>query len=221
MTDIATRRFDTLADFNTALIGKLGQALAGNAAVMLSGGRTPLPAYRELAARNPHPGAGLHLLYSDDRYVPADSQSSNYFQTLPLLDSLRLPHDAVLRVRTELELPQATADYERRLRAMLDSGVRIGLGLLGLGADGHTASLFDSRHLQQARGHLAIAVDRPDGMQAVSVTPELLSQVAEPVFLVCGADKHAVVQEFLKDDSSLIARRAVAGCPRAEIWIAA
>jgi 6-phosphogluconolactonase/glucosamine-6-phosphate isomerase/deaminase len=67
---------------------------------------------------------------------------------------------------------------------------------------------------------LAIAVQRPDGLQGISVTPELLSQVAEPLFLVTGADKHAIVEDFLKSDSHLIARQAVAGCPKAEIWIA-
>jgi 6-phosphogluconolactonase/glucosamine-6-phosphate isomerase/deaminase len=103
---------------------------------------------------------------------------------------------------------------------MLNSGVRIGLGLLGLGADGHTASLFNTGNLEQARGRLAIAVQRPDGLQGISVTPELLSQVSEPLFLVTGADKHAIVEEFLKSDSRLIARQAMAGCPKAELWVA-
>src|SRR5262249_1593042 len=136
------------------------------------------------------------------------------------VEALGLPAGSVLRVRTELALPEAAADYERQIGAMLKSGIRITLGLLGLGADGHTASLFNSSHLEQARGNLAIAVQRPDGLQAVSVTPDLLAQVAEPLFLVTGADKHAIVQEFLKSDSSLIARQAIAGNTKAEIWIA-
>jgi len=93
--------------------------------------------------------------------------------------------------------------------------------LLGLGAALGTASLFNDQQLQQARGKLAIAVKRPDGLQGVSVTPEVLSGVAEPLFLVTGADKHAIVDEFVKSDSHTVARRAIAGCPKAEIWIAA
>jgi 6-phosphogluconolactonase len=186
---------------------------------MLSGGRTPLPAYRELARRKPHPAPDLHLLYSDDRYVPATSESSNYCQSRPLLDALGLPQESILRVRTELPLEQAAIDYERRLTRLLGSDVRIGLGLLGLGADGHTASLFNEANLAQGRGHLAIAVQRPDGLQGISVTPEFLSRVTEPVFLVAGADKHTVVEAFLRSDSDLIARRAVAGCATVEIWI--
>ena len=224
MTIISMRRFASNAEFDAALVERLERAISGPAAaataVMLSGGRTPLPAYREVAVRKPAPANGLHLLFSDDRYVPATSESSNYFQTRLLVDALALPESPVLRVRTELPLEQAAADYDRRLAAMLESGVRLTLGLLGLGADGHTASLFNATHLEQARGKLAIAVQRPDGLQGISVTPELLSKVAEPLFLVTGADKHAIVEEFLKSDSHLIARQAVAGCPKAEIWIA-
>jgi 6-phosphogluconolactonase len=137
-----------------------------------------------------------------------------------LIDALALPEPAVLRVRTELPVEQAAADYEQQLADMLNSGVRVSLGLLGLGADGHTASLFNTGNLEQARGRLAIAVQRPDGLQGISVTPELLSQVSEPLFLVTGADKHAIVEEFLKSDSRLIARQAVAGCAKAELWVA-
>jgi 6-phosphogluconolactonase/glucosamine-6-phosphate isomerase/deaminase len=224
MTIISMRRFMSNAEFDAALTERLERAISGPAAagtaVMLSGGRTPLPAYREVAVRKPKPAKGLHLLFSDDRYVPATSESSNYFQSRQLVDALGLPDSQVLRVRTELPLQEAADDYGRQLTSMLDLGVRITLGLLGLGADGHTASLFNSAHLEQARGKHAIAVQRPDGLQGISVTPEFLSKIAEPLFLVTGADKHAIVEEFLKSDSRLIARQAVAGCPKAEIWIA-
>jgi 6-phosphogluconolactonase len=224
MTMIAMRRFVSNAEFDAALAERLEGAISGCAAaataVMLSGGRTPLPTYREVAVRKPAPARGLHLFFSDDRYVPPTSDSSNYFQSRMLIDALALPESAVLRVRTELPVEQAAADYEQQLADMLNSGVRIGLGLLGLGADGHTASLFNTGNLEQARGKLAIAVQRPDGLQGISVTPELLSQVSEPLFLVTGADKHAIVEEFLKSDSRLIARQAVAGCAKAELWVA-
>jgi len=222
MTIIAMRRFGSNAEFDAALADRLERAISGpdaaNTAVMLSGGRTPLPTYREVAVRKPPPARGLRLLFSDDRYVPATSESSNYFQSRALVDALPVP---VARVRTELPLEAAAEDYAQQLAAMFDAGIRITLGLLGLGADGHTASLFNDQQLQQARGKLAIAVKRPDGLQGVSVTPEVLSGVAEPLFLVTGADKHAIVDEFVKSDSHTVARRAIAGCPKAEIWIAA
>ena len=221
MTTLTTRRFPSRAALDAALAQRLGQALCANgaSAIMLSGGTTPLPAYRALA-RGPLPHDRLHLLFSDERYVPSDSDASNYHQSRPLLDALALPATAVARVRTELPLDEAARDYERQLAALLNSGVRIGLGLLGLGADGHTASLFGAADLERARGHLAIAVHRPDGMSAVSVTPDLLSRVEELLFVVAGSGKHDAIHSLTAQDPDLTAWRAVQGCPRVQLWFA-
>lgn len=227
MPEIDVRRFATRSELDTALADRLEQVIrlsakpsrGGPPVIMLSGGHTPLPAYREVARRGPPRGGPLTVIYSDDRYVPADSEASNYHATRPLLDALALPDGQVLRVRTELPLEEAARDYERSLRALLDSGARIGLALLGLGPDGHTASLFRPEHLQQSRGRLAIAVQRPDGMQGVSVTPDFLANVAEPLFVVAGGGKHDAIAAFIRQDPDLIALRAVAGHQRVELWL--
>jgi 6-phosphogluconolactonase len=220
MTTLTLRHFATRAGLDGALEERLRQAIAapGATAIMLSGGHTPLPAYRQLA-RGPLPRDDrLHVLFSDERYVPPDSAASNYYQSRPLLDALALPEESLLRVRTELPLDEATADYEQRLTALLSAGVHIGLGLLGLGADGHTASLFTRADLARARGRYAIPVQRPDGMAAVSVTPELLATVREPLFVVAGAKRDALAA-FEKQDMSLTAWSAVQGCPSVELWV--
>jgi len=222
MTALVTRLFDARADLESALAERLARAVGApgtTAAHMLSGGGTPLPAYRALAARPPPRNPQLHVLFSDERYVPADSPASNYRHIEPLLAALALPAAAVLRVRTELTLEDAARDYERQLAALLESGLRIGLGLLGLGADGHTASLFSAADIERGRGRLAVAVQRPDGLSAVSVTAELLAQVEEPLFVVAGADKREAVRSLLAQDPNLTAWRAVAGCARVELWV--
>ena len=224
---IDVRRFLSRAEFDGALAERLEQAIrasasssdGGPAVIMLSGGHTPLPAYREVARRRPPRGENLVIVYSDDRYVPVDSDASNYHATRPLLEALALPEKQVVRIRTELPLAQAARDYEQRLRALLDCGARIGLALLGLGADGHTASLFRPEQLQQSRGRLAVAVERPDGMQGISVTPDFLARVAEPLFAVAGGGKHEAIAAFIREDPDLIALRAVAACPRVELWL--
>src|SRR5882757_6359304 len=103
MTMITMRRFASNAEFDAALAERLERAISSPAAaataVMLSGGRTPLPAYREVAVRKPSPAKGLQLLFSDDRYVPVTSASSNYFQARLLVEALALPESAVLRVK--------------------------------------------------------------------------------------------------------------------------
>ena len=221
MTTLTTRRFPSRAALDAALAQRLGQALCANgaSAIMLSGGSTPLPAYRALARNPPPHGDGLHVLFSDDRYVPSEADASNYYQSRPLLDALALPPAAILRVRTELPLEEAAAEYERQLAALLDSGTKVGLGLLGLGADGHTASLFGAPDLERARGRLAIPVHRPDGMSAVSVTPDFLARVAEPVFVVAGSGKQNALRALTTQDPNLTAWRAVQGCPEVELWM--
>ncbi len=201
-----------------ALTGATRQGAEAPVAIMLSGGNTPLPAYRAVAERPPRAAAGLFLFYSDDRYVPSVSEASNYHQTQPLLEALALPADRVMRVRTELPLEAAAADYDRRLTELAARHARFGLGLLGLGADGHTASLFNPEHIAAARGRRAIAVHRPDGRDAVSVTPEVLSWVTELVFVVAGAEKRQALGALLARSPALTAWQAVRGCSAVEIW---
>jgi 6-phosphogluconolactonase len=226
MPKIDVRRFATRSELDAALADRLEEAISATAkqssggppVIMLAGGHTPIPAYREVARRRPPRGDALTIIYSDDRYVPPDSDSSNYHATRPLLDALGLSENQVLRVRTELPLEEAAQDYESSLRTLLQAGAHIGLALLGLGPDGHTASLFRPENLEQSRHHLAIAVQRPDGMQGISVTPDFLANVAEPLFVVAGSGKHDAIAAFIRQDPNLVALRAVAGCPRVELW---
>jgi 6-phosphogluconolactonase len=224
MTTLTTRRFATRAELDAALAQRLGDSLergsaAGAPAVMLAGGTTPLPAYRALGERKVVPGAQLQILFSDERYVPATSPASNYHQSEPLLLALGLPPARVLRVRTELPLAAATADYAAQLGTLLTGAGGVGLGLLGLGADGHTASLFSAADLQRARGQLAIAVQRPDGMSGVSVTPGFLARVRELVFVVAGAGKDEAIRRLIAQDPDLTAWAAVQECAAVELWV--
>jgi 6-phosphogluconolactonase len=220
MTTLDPRRFASRAELEGALAQRLAAAIAapGATAIMLSGGETPLPAYRALSQRALPHDAQLHLLFSDERYVPSDSEASNYHRIRPLLDALALPQQQLLRVRTELPLGEAAQEYERALDALLKSGVRITLGLLGLGADGHTASLFSAADLARAGGHLAIPVQRPDGMSAVSVTPSLLARVEQLVFVVAGKDKQPALQALEAPGARLTARQAVEERASVELW---
>ncbi len=221
MTALSTHHFSSQAALERALAERLRGALGsrGATAIMLSGGNTPLPAYRALGSEALTHDDRLHILFSDERYVASDSEASNCHRARPLLDALSLPPQQVLRVRTELPLEQAAQEYEDALGTLLAAGIPIGLGLLGLGADGHTASLFSAADLTRAAGHLAIPVQRPDGMSGVSVTPDLLAQVHELLFVVAGADKQRALQALERGDRDLIAWRAVQGAARCELWM--
>jgi 6-phosphogluconolactonase len=217
---IRVRRFDSRGALDAALAGRLLRAASAHAAsaIMLSGGTTPGPAFALVAARTVRAAQGLRVLYSDERHVPPTSDASNYHLSQPLLTALALPAGQVLRVQTELPLEAAAEDYEKRLQGLLNARIRLRLGLLGLGADGHTASLFKPADLEAARHHLAIPVQRPDGRSAVSVTPDFLAQVEEIVFVVAGADKTAALERLRACDPELVAWRAVERCAQVHLW---
>jgi 6-phosphogluconolactonase len=218
--DVRVRRFAVRRDLDVALAERLRTAATDGAssAIMLAGGTTPGPAFGLLAEQPLRAAPGLHILYSDERQVPSTSDASNYHLSVPFLEALALPAAQVLRVRTELPLEAAAQAYEERLQGLLGEKLPVRLGLLGLGADGHTASLFSSVDLTAARGRLAIPVQRPDGRAAVSVTPDWLAQVEEILFVVAGGDKRAALTRLAARDPALIAWRAVERCARIEVW---
>ncbi|HKZ72573.1 MAG TPA: 6-phosphogluconolactonase [Steroidobacteraceae bacterium] len=220
---IDVRRFASRGELDAALAERLVRACSepgprSTAAVMLAGGGTPSAAYRLAASASVAPRPHLHILYSDERYVPPASDASNYGMSRALLEALALPEARILRVRTELPLEAAADDYDARLAQLMASGIGIGLGLLGLGADGHTAALFSAADVERGAGRLAIAVRRPDGRDAVSVTPELIARIVEPLFAAAGKDKRAAAAALLRGDRDLVAWRAVAGCARVALW---
>jgi 6-phosphogluconolactonase len=219
---VTLRRFADRGQLQRAIEERLQQVLTGadgqQPVVMLSGGSTPIPAYLELATRALTPAAGLTILFSDDRYVPSDSDQSNYHQSRPLFTALGLAPEQVLRIRTELPLAQAASHSARQLEQLLLGGRRINLGLLGIGADGHTCSLFSAADLQRARGQFAISVHRPDGRDAVTVTPTVLERVDQLIFLVAGSDKQGAVDGLLRRRPDLTAWAAVRGCRAVEVW---
>jgi 6-phosphogluconolactonase len=214
------RRFASRGDLDVALAERLARLVTADkaTAIMLAGGTTPGPAYNLVAQQGLHASPALHVLYSDERYVPSTSDASNYRLSQPLLTALALPESQVLRVRTELTLEAAALDYEERLQGLLNAQVPVRLGILGLGADGHTASLFKAADLEAARGRLAIPLQRPDGRMAVSITPEWLAQVEDILFVVAGHDKKTAFAALAARDPKLTAWRAVEGCARVELW---
>lgn len=221
-TELRIRPFETRMALNEALTERLAWEIEnsgkGAMALMLAGGTTPLYAYQQLGTRKLAPSGTLELLFSDERHVPATSEASNFRAMRPLLEALALPGERVLRVKTELPLDRAVEDYERRLRALVKAGTPIRFGVLGLGADGHTASLFSDGDLRRSAGKFAVGVQRPDGRSAVSVTPSFLQNVAEIVFVVAGSDKRNALKAMMEKKPESIAGRAIANCPSVEIW---
>jgi 6-phosphogluconolactonase len=221
---IHVQSYPDKAALSAAAIDALSSAITATAgarvpgAIMLSGGSTPRAVYEAIAASPLLAPDTLSLFMSDERLVPHDSGKNNFHNTTPMFESLGLPAERLLRVKTHLEAAEAAADYHRQIEDLLRKRTAISLGFLGMGADGHTASLFSDDDLARGKGLLATWVDRPDGMQGVSVTPDLLKQVQQVVFLVAGPDKEAMAQGMLNDPLSIPAGQAIQHCQSVELW---
>jgi 6-phosphogluconolactonase len=159
--------------------------------VALSGGSTPRPAY-EAAARLEPDWSRVEVWWADERCVPPDDERSNYrLVRESLLDRLDRPPMAEHRVRGEQPPDEAADRYEAELE-----GVVFDLALLGIGSDGHTASLFPNDPALDELRRRTAAVRRPD-IDRVTVTVPQLTASETVVFLVTGEEKApAVARSF-------------------------
>jgi len=159
--------------------------------IALSGGDSPGPAY-ELAAGLESDWSSARLWWGDERCVPPDDERSNYLLVeRTLLERIEQQPAEVHRIRGELGGDAAAAEYDRELE-----GVELGLALQGIGADGHTASLFPDSPVLEERERRAVAAPHEE-VERVTMTLPMLSGAARVVFLVVGEGKaDAVARAF-------------------------
>ena len=188
-----------------ALAGEAGRS-SGRFAVALSGGSTPRALYALLGSapyRERIDWRQVHLFWGDERCVPPDHPESNYRMVREaLLSKISLPEGNIHRVAGEKDPPTAAADYEKELRLFFDSaqsGVpRFDLVLLGLGEDGHTASLFTgSAAVNERQQWAATAYVVRLKAHRLTLTLPVINAAAQVTFLVSGQSKSAVVKEML------------------------
>jgi 6-phosphogluconolactonase len=181
------------------------------ARIALSGGSTPRAAYQHLAARCP-PWARVEFFFGDERIVPPDAEGSNYkMANAALLDRLPLDPGQVHRIPGELSPDEAAALAEEDLRASVpgEPYPELDLILLGIGPDGHTASLFPgSPELEETR-RLMVPVHRPEMPQPwrVSMTMPVLNAGKRVLVVAGGAEKAPVVPRAIAGDPDIPAGR--------------
>lgn len=168
-------------------------ATSGPFHMALSGGSTPKRMFAHWAQAK-LPWERLHLWWGDERCVAPDDAESNYAMTrAALLDWVPIPPPHIHRVRGEAD-PQAEAHrYGEALRQHLpltDGLPRLDLIWLGMGDDGHTASIFPHEmHLMKATGPCAVATHPESGQQRITLTGPVINAAHRVVFLVTGAAK--------------------------------
>jgi len=179
----------------------------GRFTVALSGGSTPKSLFSLLAStfRDQLPWDKMFFFWGDERHVPPDHPESNYRMAYEaLLSKVPVPAENVFRVPAENpDANQAAADYEQTLRKFfqLSPGTfpRLDLILLGMGPDGHTASLFPGTSGLREKSRLVVAnwVEKFKAYR-ITFTLPVLNNAAVATFLVGGADKAETVREVLE-----------------------
>jgi len=194
----------------------------------LSGGSTPEALYRKLAAppfRDRFPWSRTHVFWGDERFVPIDSPLSNYRMAREsLLDHVPIARGNVHPIPTAHDSPAKAADaYERLLRTeygadTLDSARPLfDVTLLGLGTDGHTASLFPAaRSVLVERERWVVSVIGVKAEPRVTLTYPALDSSRHMAFLISGSDKAPILARLADGDPALPAARVN---PAGDLWI--
>ncbi len=204
---------DAMARLAADTVVKIAQKTVeerGTCRIALSGGATPKRLYTLLADRSEpfrtaFPWHRLHLFFGDERHVPPSHADSNFrvAREAMLAEGL-VPRDHVFRIRAEnTEAAHAASDYERTLKRefQVPEGIfpRFDLVLLGLGQDGHTASLFpESEALKETRRYCVANWVEAFRTWRITLTFPVLNRATNVVFLVSGEEKAFAVNEVLK-----------------------
>jgi 6-phosphogluconolactonase len=176
-------------------VDRLAAAAGAGEQIVLTGGSTARLAYERLAARDVD-WSRCTLWFGDERCVPTDDERSNFGMARDaLFDRLPGKDPDVRRIPGELGPDAGAAAYENELRAAFGEGIpRFDLMLLGLGPDGHCASLFPGDPAVEERERLAVGVARAGLaplVPRVTLTLPVLNAARHVLFLVMGADKAA------------------------------
>ncbi len=177
----------------------------GRFTVALAGGSTPRRLYAALAETEGIPWQHTWLVWGDERYVPPDHPDSNYRMVREtMLERVGIPETQVFPMPTQAGDPaQDASQYESQLKQIFSGDwPQLDLVLLGIGEDGHTASLFPGTTALQVQDRW-VTVGQKDGDPRLTLTFPVLNQAAQVVFLVTGANKASILKEVLTTTAHL------------------
>lgn len=178
----------------------------GYFSVALSGGRTPGAFYKKLAGQKDFPWGQTHVFMVDERFVPYDSEENNYHMiNMALLRHLDIPPKNIHPILTTETTAETSAErYEKDIisycKSVRTNQPRFDLILLGIGEDGHTASLFPGAPTLKETGRLAVAVHSQDQSkrERITLTFPVINNAQHVYFMAEGAGKAAIIKEVVE-----------------------
>jgi 6-phosphogluconolactonase len=206
------------------ILEKLQIAVAerGKFTIALAGGNTPKPIYEAMATQN-LPWDKLHVFWGDERYVSANHPDSNQRMTRQAwLDKVSIPPGNIYPMPTDFPDPAIAAQsYEQQLQQFFQVAPGVfptfDMILLGMGDDGHTASLFPHTEALKVRDRL-ITVGNKDGQPRLTFTAPLINQARYVLFIVAGANKQSALAHIFASDADSMTYPARLVQPQGELW---
>ncbi|QBA64437.1 6-phosphogluconolactonase [Muriicola soli] len=187
----------------------------------LSGGSTPKVIFEELSIPGKYPieWSEVYLYWGDERCVPPGDEESNYKMTKDyLLENIEIPEENIRRIHGEDEPQKEASRYAQLLQDKLPQkdGVPVfDMVLLGMGEDGHTASIFPHEiHLWDSPWNCEVAIHPETGQKRITITGKIINQSKNVVFLVTGAGKKEKVSEILKKEGDYMQYPAALVAPK-------
>ncbi len=171
----------------------------------LSGGSTPLQLYKLLATdayQKKLDWKNIYIFWSDERYVPFQSEDNNSHQAkLALLDHIPIPQENIFTIPVNLPVKKAAKHYEETLKQFFKTDQPVfDLILLGMGSDGHTASLFPHTEILKEKEALVknIFIEHVN-MERITFTVPLINKAKKILLLISGAEKAEILQKVLSE----------------------
>ena len=199
---------ENAAQFITEITGKeIGKR--GYFTLVLSGGKTPKKLYSLLAKKNIDWNRTM-LFWGDERFVPHDHPESNYNMAREnLIDNISIPDKNIFPIPTDSLTPEKSAkSYELTLQSFFKSVNNIEFSfdciLLGIGSDGHTASLFPNNPVLNEKKHWVKDTIAPEGYsirQRITLTLPIINRANCILFLVSGDEKRVVIETMINRKS--------------------
>lgn len=192
----------------------------GRFVVALSGGSTPKAIYENLEKKAKLDWSKIWLFWSDERAVPPDHPESNYKMAMQSFGKLPIPPNQIFRMIAETEIEKHALDYEEKIRHVIGKDL-FDLVMLGVGEDGHTASLFPNTPGIAINNRLVIAnyISEKKSWR-MTLTFPCINQSFHSAIYAIGASKHLIVPQVLEAaiDSKFPASR-VGTSEKKSLWI--
>jgi len=207
--------FDTIEEMSDYFLRKWREASdmairhAGRFAVALSGGKTPSPLYNSLVAHGADlPWNKTHIFLVDERFVPHNDPDSNFGMIKnDFLEKIDIPNANIHPIYFNGTALDAASKYEEGIRIFFkledDQTPQFDLIILGVGEDGHTASLFPNHEaLSEKRRLVCTVVSRGLKNERVSLTLPIINNAKTIIFLVTGSGKAHIIREMIEEGDS-------------------